>query len=749
MRSVRPSVSSLFGFACIAGLVGCGTAAPDPVPASQASASARAQATVAVSAPKPPPQLPPCTPDERKEKASASLEARQRGVDALAKGKVADSIEAFREGLAVRPSDLASFTFRSAADRERELAREALSKATEKMKPVEAAAIAPPNKTVAKADKLPKIGAVTMKRLSEERHDHSTATFLKRVSIDDPFSAQPGFDAISHFPQELGELGMGSGQYYPDHTIIHYGPALLMVGDNAGGIRAINLLAPLTEGFRAVLKPAAAPPPPPATSSPASIPPPPMVDSSSINAEVRFAKVVGSLLVAQLSHEGDGISVKPDGFLVGFDLATDKLAWVSDAKISNAYAFYASGAYLVTAFGTTTNEERSRARQAYTKPPAGDSKLVVIDLATGKTVTTAPLAGRADYVYGKGNRVYAWEEDSIETFEITESPAAPKTELGSLSRFEAGAIAIPSGDNTKCWLRNAAVAFDHRDGPALLAIAKVLPEDASLTKGLAAAGEFFVDRAGGRPGLDLTEIEPITFSPIASAKVRTDGPKKTVPTKRFTPVKESELYYPSGKQPDLKPGEKRAEFAQNAYPNGPSHKYPREYGIESIHWVWRNEKTAYMAYGQRYVAIANDDVVSKVIDFAPFGSKVGVKEVADGYRPLAFITFLDQSLLLVTNPSTYDPKASTAYLAMVDPSTGTTLWRTEAGVLARPPIIFEDYVVTVVNRGTSSEVVAFRRHDGQAGIRQSFPEPATDFGWDGRGALFITLPKERKYFTFR
>ncbi len=746
MRSVRPSVPNFFGFAFAASLVGCGTAAPEPVGATQSSASARVPAPVAQSTAKPAPQLPPCTPDERKEKPSASLEARQRGIEALSKGKVPDALEAFREGLAVRPSDLASFTFRSAAERERELAREALSKATEKIKPVEAAAIAPPNKTVARADKLPKVGAVTMKRLSEERHDNSTTTFLERMDIDDPFAHEWGVDVVSNFPQELGELGMGSSQFYPDHAVVHYGPALLMVGDNEGGIRAINLLAPLTEGFRAVLKPAAPPPPP--TSSPASIPPP-MVDSSSINAEVRFAKVVGSILVAQLSHEGDGISVKPDGFLVGFDLATDKLAWVSDANVSNAYTFYASGAYVVGAFGTTTNEERSRARQAYTKPPAGDSKLVVIDLATGKTISTAPLAGRADYVYGKGNRLYAWEEDSIETFEITESPPAPKTELGALSRFEAAAGAIPSGDNTKCWLQSAAVAFDHRDGPALLAIAKVLPEETALTKGLVAAGEFFVDRAGGRPGLDFTEIEPVTFSPIASAKVRTDGPKKTVVAKRFTPVKESELYYPSGRLPDLKPGEKRAEFAQNAYPNGPSHLYPREYGIEGIHWVWRSEKTAIMAYGQRYVAIAKDDVASKVIDFAPFGSKVGVKEVKDGYRPLAFITYLDQSLLLVTNPSSYDPKAPTAYMAMVDAATGTTLWRTEAGVLARPPIIFEDYLATVINRGTSSELVAFRRHDGQAATRVSFPDPATDFGWDGRGALFITLPKERKYFTFR
>lgn len=747
MRFVRPSAPSFFGFAFVASLVGCGTAAPEPKGSGPTATSARASATAAESPTKPAPQLPPCTPDERKEKASASLDARTRGIDALSAGKVPDAIEAFREGLSIRPSDLASFTLRSAAERERELAREALSKAIEKMKPLEVASIAPPNKTPAKADKLPKIGAVTMKRLSEERHDHDTASFLKRVDIDDPYAAQPGTDALSHFPQELGDFGMGAAQQYADHTIVHYGPALVMVGDTAGGIRAINLLAPLTEGFRAVLKPAAAPPPLP-TPSPASIPPP-MVDSSSINVEVRFAKVVGSILVAQLSHEGDGMSVKPDGFLVGFDLATDKLAWVSDAQVSNAYAFYASGAYAVGAFSTTTNDDRTRARQAYTKPPAGDSKLVVIELATGNTVTTTPLAGRADYVYGKGNRVYAWEEDSVETFEITESPAAPKTELGALVRFEQGAVAIPPGDNSKCWLRNAAVAFDHRDGPALLAIAKVLPEEASLTKGLVAAGEFFVDRAGGRPGLDLTEVEPITFSPLASAKVRTDGPKKTVPSKRFTPIKESELYYPSGKTTELKPGQKRAEFAQNAYPNGPSHLYPREYGIESIHWVWRSDKTAVMAYGQRYVAIAKDDVASKVVDFAPFGSKAGEKEVAGGYRPLAFVTYLDQSVLLVTNPQSYDPKAPTSYMAMVDLATGTTLWRTDAGVLARPPIIFEDYLVTVVNRGTSSELVAFRRHDGQAAVRVSFPEAATDFGWDGRGALFITLPKERKYFTFR
>jgi hypothetical protein len=244
----------------------------------------------------------------------------------------------------------------------------------------------------------------------------------------------------------------------------------------------------------------------------------------------------------------------------------------------------------------------------------------------------------------------------------------------------------------------------------------------------------------------LEVVEPIAVKPLAAAKVRTDGPRKSVVAKRFTPIKETELFYPTGRPVEVTKGEKRAEFAQNAHPSGPTHLFPREYGIASLYWAFRDGESAVLAYGLRYVALVKDDAVAKVLDFGPFG---GPADAAAPQDPLAFFTYIDGALLVVTTYGGYDPKSSRAFMASVDPASGSTLWRTEPGVLARPPVIFEDFIATVVNRGGSSELVAFRRHDGQVATKVTFPEAATDFGWDGRGAVFITLPKERKYFTFR
>jgi len=734
------------------GALACGPAATEPSSPRSTSKPKPASTPGAVSAAaKPPASLPPCKPDTRPAKPSPSLAARQKGLDALAKGDVTNALDAFREALATRPTDLAAFTFRSTAEAERNALRQELTKRAEKLKPIQVAAIAPPHKTVARADKLPKIGAITLKRLSEERHDSDQAAFKERNKVADVNQEPNGADPLLFFPDQMGELHMGTVRHHEDHTIAEYGPALLVVGDRVGGIRPVDFLPVVAEGFKAVLKPVVVPAVPdrpmlPPSSSPVSIPPPPMVDPNSINAQVRDAKVVGPLLVAQFAHDGDGLGAKPDGFVVAYDLTTDKVAWISDAAIATSYTMHVSAGYAVVGFSTTTDEDRRVARQAYTKP-AGDSKLNVIDLATGKVVATAPLSARADHVFGNANRVFAWGDESVETFEITPSPAAAKVELGQMVKLGDADASIPTGEITRCWFTNAAIALDHRDGPALVEIAKVLPQDASLAKGLEAAGNFFIERASGRAGIDLTEVEPVPVQPLTKAKTRTDGPRKTVQPRRFVPVKESDLYYPTGREVPPKKGETRPEFAMNAYPNGPSHLYPRELGLESIHWASRDGDDVILAYGLRFIAIIKAEKVDRVLDFAPFA--LGPIEPSSGARPLAYATVLDERLLLVNSPISYDPKTSTAFLSSVDLKTGATVWRTEAGVLARQPVIFEDYIVSVVNRGAGSDLVAFRRHDGSTAFKQPFAEAASDIGWDGRGALYVTLPKEKKFFTFR
>lgn len=721
-------------------LLGCGASRlePDAVAPKKPSPAPSARPT---SPGEPAAKLPACTPDPRGEKPSASLASRQKAVEALSKGNNQEGLASLVEALRQRPTDLAAFTFHAAAEAERNVQREALTKRAERMKPEALPAVAPPQKTLARFEGAPKPGAVTLKRLSEERHNSDFYAFLERNKLPNPFLSPKSADVLARLPESIGDLGMGAVRYFEGHTLVDYGPAVLLIADDGGAVRSLSFLDPLTEGFKAVLKP----PTPPSVPAdvPAQVPPSIQVDPTSINAHIRYAQVLGSLLVVELGHDGDGFAARPDGFLLGYDLLTDKVAWVSDAATGTAYNFHASGGYIVAAYSKTTDEERRAARAAYTKPPPGDAKLVVLDAATGKTVATAPLSGRADYVFGTKDRLYAWGDESYETFEITAAAASPKVELGSLTKLEGGSSSIPIGDSTRCWLTNAAVALDHRDAGALLSLAQVLPAGASLTKGLQAAGEFFEERAAGRPGIDLTEAEPILVRPLGTPKVKSGG--ASVATRRFVPAKESELYYPNPGL-ELKKGETRPQFVVNVYPNGPSHLYPPAFGLEGIIWAARRDDAVVLAYGSRFVVSLRNDAIEKVFDFSPFGQ---VDPTATDSRPLAFMTYLDDYLLVVNNPPSHDPKASAAFISAIDPKSGETVWRTEAGVLARQPLIFQDHIVALVNRGSASELVAFRRVDGQPAVRLSFPEVATDIGWDGRGAIFVTLPKERKYFTFR
>lgn len=688
-----------------------------------------------------PASLPMCAPDARREKPSTSLADRRTALEALAKGQSSEALASLEEALRKRPTDLAAFTFRAAVSAERNALREEITKRAERTRPEALPAIAPPHKTLARVETLPKLGAVTLKRLSEERHNSDLYAFLEQKKLPNVFQPPQAPDMLSLLPESLGELSMGAIRYFEGHNIVDYGPAVVMIADDGGATRSLSLLAPITEGFKAVLKPSAPPRP---ADAPAQAASPIQIDPTSINPHVRFSAVLGSLLVAELAHDGDGLAAKPDGFLVAYDLVTDKLAWVSDASVANAYSFHASGGRIVAAFSRTTEEERRVARASYTKAPAGDAKLVVIDASTGKTVATAPLAGRVDHVLGTKDRIFAWGDEGVETFEITAAAPSPKTELGGLVKLEAGVSAIPVGDVTRCWLTNAAIALDHRDGPALLEIARVLPEASSLSRGLQAAGEFFEDRAAGRAGLDLTEVEPVLVHPLPAPKVKSGGAK--VAARRFVPVKETELFYPSPTQ-EPKKGVSRPLFAVNIYPNGPSHLYPPAFGLAELLWVVRRDRSVVLAYGSRFVVTLRDDAVQKTFDLAPFWL-TDAPPLA-GPRPVAFMTFLDDRLLVVNNPTSYDPASSTAFISSLDPDSGETVWRTEAGVLARQPIFFEDHVVTLLVRGKTSELVAFRRVDGQATTKVSFPEVAMDIAWDGRGAVVVTLPKEKKYFTFR
>jgi hypothetical protein len=727
-------------FAAALCLLACAPGAGTEAVSTGAKAGGMAPATSAVSSSAAAPAaLPACTPDPRAEKSSASLAARQKGLAALAAGDPAAAEHALRTALRARPSDLAAFTLHSVAAFEKEALRKELSKSTSKIAPAVAAKVAPPHKTLAKVDKIRPAGAVTIKRVSEERHDDRTGNLLDRVGIKSPFAAVDGPDPMVPFPLEMGELTAGGGTFHPDHTIVKYPPGIVMISGQGGGLRAVDLVASVAEGFQSVLGGKSASPSAPGAAR---------IDTSRIHAGVEHAQVIGPLLVAQLSHDGDGGAAKPDGFLLGFDLSTGKVAWVSDAGVANGSHFYATGSVIVTSFGTATWADRNRAKNSYTTLQETDAKLNVIELGTGRLVASAQLGARALNVWGKGTRIYAWGPEKVEIFELSDAPAPAKAELGALTPVEAKRPVAPAGD-AACWLRNATVALDHRDGAAVLRVASVWPEDGALAKALVAAGEFLNERAAGRSGVDLTEVEITFSSPAPGPKTWQKAPRKAVEPRRLTPVKEADLMAPPPAKKPATPAE-RVEQPEYGFPRSKTGGYPPAFGLTYLRWANERDKDAFLAFSGRFVAMVRDGAAVKVIDFMPWGIGLAGAQPADpDYAPLEYLSMFDDAILLVTSPPQYEAKTSTAVLASVDPASLAVLWQSPAGVLSVPPLVFSEHVVTVLNRPGAAELVAFRRHDGEIVSRAALPDPGLRLEWDRRGAVAVTLPNERRFYTFR
>lgn len=636
----------------------------------------------------------PCTPDPRGPKTTAAIEPRTKGVKAVGAGRAQEALRLFEKALEQNPSDTASFTLHLAAsaDLSEERAREGRTFGRLKAQKLEA--VAPPHKNLAHAAAHP---ALTIKRGAEERQQGDWIGWLSDNELKNPVGFAGQVELPAMFGQMFNELAVHSTHVHEQYVIVRYGPGLLVIGQEGKGMRALDLWPFIEEAFGQVGG----------------------AQRDALFPEVRYAEVSGSTLVAQIAHEGDSLKVKPDGFLIGVDLEKDKVLWVSDAQVTNSYASYMTATHYITSF-----------------TEGNGGTLNVVDIATGAVVASEKVPARIDYVTGKGDEVFAWGYDRTISFQLSSAPVPVAPKLGALIKDDSQERAALEATQ-QCWLENAVIALDHRDGKALLAALPNLPDDASVTRALQAAGDFLMARASGTPGLDLTEKVPIPAQFVTEAFVAKNVPKPSTPSARLLPAKDPALQPP---KPPFPPS------PTPTYSSIRTDLYPSRYGIWHLEAGWPIEDAVVLQYGRRFLVTVQGDQVESIVDLEPL---LGDSGKGSARTPAYAVTVLGGVAYVVVSPQTTRTSTDTSYIAALDPRTGKQLWRTAPGTLARPIIVFGDYILAAQNKGKGGELLFIRLADGQIVSTTRTRTAIGDFGWDSRGAIFAGLPPKREYFTVK
>lgn len=696
---------------------GCGgTTAPDATRPSAQLASAKPRKPASVE------QEAPCTKDARPEKPGPGLERRRAGVAALGAGKLPEAVTALNQALEADPTDLSSFALREAASADLSELRRRGEGDFAQLKPVVLEALAPPQKSTRAHDTAP---PVTLSLVSDLPQAADFSAWVAALGVPDPVQGATLGEGAAAFSPRFGELDLTANFHGQELDGARYGQSLLVFGDEKRGLRALSLELALQAAFKDKLAKLTG------------------VAPESIFPEVRFATVVGSTLIVQLAHDA-APPADADAVVVGFDLEHDKPLFVTDSQVGNSYTGYATATHFVTAF---TDESGGR--------------LQVVELASGKVVATVPVKHRIDYVLGKGGEVYTWSGAATAQLTLAPAPARPEPNLGA-TRKPSLTTSSALGEATRCRLTNAVIALDHRDAATLAAISDELgrgpgaAQIASTAKALRGAADFLRMRAEGTPGVDLTEKKPVPLVFVDGPLVAKD--KSRAVKRRLVPVKEATLtgpLPPNAMEEGLV--DKRRPWASALQPT-PLYSsvrldfYPQSYGSWSVVSAFRYADDVVLDYGGRFLAVVHKNQVDAIFDSKPLLGGEAVSSPAT-VAPISFLTMLDGTLFAVVSAASSYGQAGTGYVAALDRSSGKILWRTRAGMLTRPFLVFDDVLVTVdtgVGRGgASAALLLLRLATGQELQSVRLKEAPVDLGWDSRGAIFVTGAKGRELFTLK
>lgn len=622
------------------------------------------------------PQGPPCVAN-----ALQALSAQQlEGIAAMAKGSPTAAEASFTEALRTNPADRVSAVLLSAARSDASEVRRLAGQQSSKLRPSSL-----PQAT-------PAAPSARKKTFKMERLASSDPTEMQAFFAAKNLQVPSAFEPPSTIGPTLGEVGFSMAFQSNQALVARYQDSLLVVGNDEKGFRSLLLEPAIIAAFPEAAKPSG---------------------EATIFPEVSFATVVGSTLVAQLSHVGDA-NLPVDAFVVAYDLKTNKVKWVSERAVGNIAGPAVSADYFFTGFNGR-----------------GGSSVQVLELSTGKVVAEEPMASAISWLALDGETLHVWAPENVQLRIAKQSPA-PAADYGDTVQL-GDSLVPPLSAAASCHLENAAKALAVRDDSGLASAIQGLPRSSSAGRALQGALEFLRARKAGEKGIDLSEVAPKRAAYVAGTKT-IESPASPAQKLKLVPTKSPV----ASQSPQM-----RAIIS--VHPEARSDLFPQTYGTNPIHGAFAFQNETLINYGNRFVARIEDGEVKSILDLAYL-----LKDPPAALDSQA-VTFLgrigDRLVTIVGSPTMMDNNGS--YLAALDPRTGEVLWRTTEGLGNYNVLYFDEFVVALFQREEQAELVLIDSSTGKVIHTKPLSPPVTEISWDYQGAIYVTAKGERNFFLVK
>jgi hypothetical protein len=593
------------------------------------------------------------------------LTAKQaEGISALAKGAAVVAEASFTEALRENPADRVSVVLLSAARSDAAELRRLAGQQSSRLRPMSLPAATPAAaSTRQKSFKMDRLA-------SSDPSDMHTFFAARKLHELSAFEPPPTIGTA------LGEFGFSIAFHLNQALVARYQDSLLAIGNDEVGFRSLLLEPAIIAAFPEAAKPSG---------------------EATIFPEVSFATVVGSTLVAQLSHAGD-TTLPADAVVVAYDLKTNKVKWVSERAVGNIAGPAVSADYFFTGFNG----------------PRGSS-LQVVALSSGK----------------EADILHAWAPGNVQ-FRVAKQNPAPAPEYGDTVRLGDSPVP-PLSTVASCHLENAAKSLAVRDEVALASAVEGLPRASSSGRALQGALDFLRARKAGEKGIDLSEVVPSRAGFVAGPKTQ-EAQASPAQKLKLLPAKA-----PLASQPPQMRG------IISVHPEARSDLFPLTYGTHPVHGAFGFQNYSLVNYGNRYLVRIEGGEVKSILDLAYLQRE---PPTALDTQAVSFLGRIGERLIAIVGSPTM-MKHNGSYLAALDPLSGEVLWRTNEGLGNYNVLYFDDFIVALFEGEKGAELVLLDSLSGKVIQTKSLAAPVTEISWEYQGAIYVTSKGERSYFLVK
>ncbi len=703
MRDALRRFTPLF----IATLLGCGEAAPAP---RHAAASASVAKPVASALPATTATLAPCAPPQDPSPTPAFITDRSAALDKLLAGDPHGATEALEKELATKPTDVAAYALRVAAQ---STLTAASAEELKSLTHTRAFPIADyPTKYVLDGEAAfpGATASLELRIVTEDKAKYLSGDWFAEHGVVEPDAGDP-----TSTVQQLQGSFISKTLHFADHHVGVFGGALVAaIRDGTSAARAfdfqpaINQLTPGVDGMRP---------------------------------SVFFAQVVGKLMVVEFATS-NSVGTITSGPLMAFDIDTGARKWTTGTGVATASSFVVAGRFAIVGEGT------------YVTGSAGSGTIRAIDLTNGKVVDKKPIGFLPLYIVRKDDRI------------LVEGNGAGEAELAATSKLDAVTPSDlppsvtptkPSAEavaRTKCFLERAARAprRARRQGRGGRDRRARRPDDRAASA-LHAAGRFLVDEAvHPDDAIDLTAKPPVTVETVPLGTRGTTS--KLGPAPVLTQKESKSTAAPTakiGEPPPPAPNPPRIDYA----PSIPF-QLPDDYAGTAMQRSYAgvtgegaSDKTVgnLAIFGTSDVVVLRGRHVQTILDVAPL-LRLAPTEPAPGTIAHAAIRGDRVYLCVVGSAPVYNGS-----VFAIDVTTGKVAWRSDANTCSIRFVDLGDYLVTAHGpRGAGSKGVnqnalqALRADTGAVASTVALPSAPTELGFGT--SSHVVVYTESAYITY-